>query len=200
MCDQSTMLVTPALSALQGAPEDSGVDVVGLVMRRKAGDHCPEVAPERGLAGGAADRALADVPVRVDEPGHHDLAGCVDDPRVGWGVQVGADLLDDAVADADVGAREVSGVGSMVTTWPFLMRRFCGMRFPFAGWWIRLRGSAAARNRVVGAEELLRVVLRLDRLESPVGVGRVEPRRVGRPLGEVEVLPAGVVRGKDVRQ
>src|SRR5687767_11200650 len=77
----------------------------------------------------------------------------------------------------------------MVTTWVTGSCR--GMGRPFAG--CRPGGSTAAGYRVVGAEEVLRVVLRLDRLESSVAVGGVEPRWVGRPLGEVEVLAAGLV-------
>src|SRR5918999_392442 len=79
--------------------------------------------------------------------------------------------------------------GSTVTTWVTVS--CCGMGRPFAG--CRPGGSTAAGDRVVGAEEVLRVVLRLDRLESLIGVGGVEARGVGRPLGEVEVLAAGLV-------
>src|SRR3954447_2049234 len=54
--------------------------------------------------------------------------------------------------------------------------------------------SAGHRDRVVRAEHVARVVLRLDRLQAPQRALREKRARVGRPLGEVEVAPAGVPR------
>jgi hypothetical protein len=94
---------------LECAPERAGVDVLGSVVGREAGDHGGEVARQGGLAGAAADRALPDVAVGVDQAGQDEASGRVDRARVGSvGCEAGADRGDPTAAYEQVRCGEVS--------------------------------------------------------------------------------------------
>ena len=89
------------------------VELRGRVLRR-------EIA-EAAVADEVASERAPHVVVRVDEARHHDHVGGVDHLGAGRG-EIGADRLDAAVANVDVGARQHASAGSTVMTAPFLMR------------------------------------------------------------------------------
>jgi hypothetical protein len=96
----------------QRGGQSAGVVVVWAVVRPVAEGGEAQVAAEIQRRGGPAQLALPGVDVRVDEAGHRDGPGGVDDDRLpGLAGEVLADLGDLAVADQDVTCRVVTHRG-----------------------------------------------------------------------------------------
>ena len=110
MCDQSSSVVTPALSASSAPAWFADAHVLRAVVAADVSEHRGEVLVERAAREDAAHRRLPRVPVRVHESGHDDHPGRIDLLRVRY-AEVGPDVHDDAVLDEDFAVRDLADVG-----------------------------------------------------------------------------------------
>jgi hypothetical protein len=94
---------------LEAAEVVARVGVLGAEVLAEAHVQARHVLVERPVGGDVAHDRLPGVAVGVDESGHHDGSGGVDDLGAGR-LEAAADLGDAAVADEDVGVGE-GGVG-----------------------------------------------------------------------------------------
>jgi hypothetical protein len=106
MCDQSSTVVTPALIRAERTDQIADVDVLGTDHAAHGAQDVAHVVVEQTVGQAVADCALPHVPVRVDEPRHHDHVRGVDHLRVRADVR--ANRGDQAFLDQHVGGVEVA--------------------------------------------------------------------------------------------